>query len=183
MGCGILDFSAKNFQTRFFFWRSLRRRRIFRAYLLYYIYDIYTTWTTTFPSSRGTPSLGRGSKPRLSARFETRKRHINKLYRARSRLYRRQILQVNTRWKALDEIYKIYMLLHRSDLNILEMCRQTFVAFFGKFLQKFSRNWKTLEEVQNFANFQKICIFLSKICKSLQFLKNSKKIWREFLLP
>ena len=22
------------------------------------------------------------------------------------------------RWKALDEIYKIYMLLHRSDLNI-----------------------------------------------------------------
>ena len=29
-----------------------------------------------------------------------------------------QILQVNTRWKALDEIYKIYMLLHRSDLKI-----------------------------------------------------------------
>ena len=27
---------------------------------------------------------------------------------ARSRLYRRQILQVNTRWKALAEIYKIY---------------------------------------------------------------------------
>jgi len=42
----------------------------------------------------------------------------SKLYRARSLLYRRQILQVNIRWKALDEIYKIYMLLHRSDLNI-----------------------------------------------------------------
>ena len=41
-----------------------------------------------------------------------------KLYRTRSLLYRRQILQENIRWKALDEIYKIYMLLHRSDLNI-----------------------------------------------------------------
>ena len=40
------------------------------------------------------------------------------VFRARSRLYRSQILQVNTRWKALVEIYKIYMLLHRSDLNI-----------------------------------------------------------------
>ena len=45
-------------------------------------------------------------------------RQMSKLYRARSRLYRRRFLQVNTRWKALDEIYKIYMLLHRSDLYI-----------------------------------------------------------------
>ena len=35
-------------------------------------------------------------------------------------------MQENTRWKALDEIYKIYMLLHRSDLNISENFRQTF---------------------------------------------------------
>ena len=42
--------------------KFLRRRRIFCAYLLYYIYDIYTTWTTTFPSSRGTPSLGREAR-------------------------------------------------------------------------------------------------------------------------
>ena len=42
---------------------------------------------------------------------------MSKLYRARSLLYRDQILQLNIRWKALDEIYKIYMLLHRSDLN------------------------------------------------------------------
>ena len=45
---------------------------------------------------------------------------MSKLYGARSLLYRRQILQVNIRWKALDEIYKIYMLVHRSDLNISE---------------------------------------------------------------
>ena len=61
---------------------------------------------------------------------------MSKLYRARSLLYRRQILQVNIRWKALDEIYKIYMLLHRSDLNILEMFRQ----FFSHFLAKICKN-------------------------------------------
>ena len=49
-----------------------------------------------------------------------------KLYKARSLLYRRQILQENIRWKALDEIYKVYMLSHRSDLNIPENFRQTF---------------------------------------------------------
>ena len=32
---------------------------------------------------------------------------------------------MNTSWKGLDEIYKIYMLLHRSDLNISEKFRQT----------------------------------------------------------
>ena len=47
---------------------------------------------------------------------------MSKLYRARSLLYRRQILQENIRWKALDEIYKSYMLLHRSDLNISANC-------------------------------------------------------------
>ena len=46
-------------------------------------------------------------------------------------------LQVNTRWKALGEIYKIYMLLHRSDLNISEFFRQIvshFLAKFAKFI-------------------------------------------------
>ena len=55
-----------------------------------------------------------------------------KLYKARSLLYRRQILQLNIRWKALDEIYKIYMLLHRSDLNISENFRQFFSHFLAK---------------------------------------------------
>ena len=58
-----------------------------------------------------------------------------KLYKARSLLYRRQILQVNIRWKALDEIYKIYMLLHRSDLNISEKI----VKLFRIFRQKFTK--------------------------------------------
>ena len=57
---------------------------------------------------------------------------MSKLYKARSLLYRRQILQENIRWKALDEIHKVYMPLHRSDLNISENFRQTFSHFFKK---------------------------------------------------
>ena len=55
---------------------------------------------------------------------------MSKLYRARSLLYRRQILQENIRWKALDEIYKIYILLHRSDLKISDKRQQTFADCF-----------------------------------------------------
>ncbi len=49
-----------------------------------------------------------------------------KLREARSLLYRRRFLQVNIRWKALDEIYKIYILLHRSDLKIPAKSRHNF---------------------------------------------------------
>ena len=59
---------------------------------------------------------------------------MSKLYRARSLLYRRQILQENMRWKAFDEIYKIYMLLHRSDLNIFFI-----VKLFRIFWQQFAK--------------------------------------------
>ena len=52
-----------------------------------------------------------------------------KLHRARSHLYRRQIVQEDIRWNALDDIYKIYMFLHRSDLTFSEHFRQTFFPF------------------------------------------------------
>ena len=42
-----------------------------------------------------------------------------------------------TRWKALDEIYKIYMLLHRSDLN--SSLQQNFVELFVDFSGKFAK--------------------------------------------
>ena len=64
--------------------------------------------------------------------FVLRARHVNslrcsrELLEARSRLYRGRPLQVNTRWKALDEIYNIYILLHRSDLKISAKNRQHF---------------------------------------------------------
>ena len=77
---------------------------------------------------------------------------MSKLYRARSLLYRRQILQENIRWKALDEIYKIYMLLHRSDLNISEKFRQTFSHFLWRFVRKcFRANIETSAAKRDFA--------------------------------
>ena len=51
------------------------------------------------------------------------------LQTARYRLYRSQLLQQNIRWKALDEIYKICMLLHRSDLNISANFHRIFWRF------------------------------------------------------
>ena len=81
---------------------------------------------------------------------------MSKLYRARSFLYRRQILQVNIRWKALDEIYKIYMLLHRSDLNISENCRQTSSHF-----------WQNLQNFVIFEFFSLISAhILMKFCRN-----------------
>ena len=54
-----------------------------------------------------------------------------------------QILQESNHWKALDEIYTIHMLSHRSDLIISE--KFCLFAFCGKmfqnsFLMKFCRN-------------------------------------------
>ena len=113
---------------------------------------------------------------------------MSKLYRARSLLYRRQILQVNIRWKALDEIYKIYMLLHRSDLNISENFRQNILHFFefvfamfvifeffslifAQILMKFCRNLADiLENDKNVEIFRNSKNFLAKI-PELKFLK------------
>ena len=61
---------------------------------------------------------------------------MSKLYRARSLLYRRQILQVNFRWKALDEIYKMYIFLHRSDLKFLAKKVVTILAFLNVLASK-----------------------------------------------
>ena len=77
------------------------------------------------------------------------------------------------RWKALDEIYKIYMLLHRSDLNISGKFRTTFSHFpvkiakilyfwllfvdyctdFDKILSEF-RQYQILENVENLEFFE-----------------------------
>ena len=95
---------------------------------------------------------------------------MSKLYQARSLLYRRQICKKKIPWKALDEIYKIYMLSHRSGLNISEFFRQTFSHFwqnfaniryfelftliFAQILMKFCRNFaNSLENVQKFRFF------------------------------
>ena len=99
-------------------------------------------------------------------------------YKARSLLYRRQLLQENIRWKALDEIYKIYLLSHRSDLNFSEKIVKLFLHFsaifckkpkiffeffsliFAQILMKFCRTFAyILEDVEFFRFFN----FLAKI--------------------
>ena len=49
-----------------------------------------------------------------------------KFYRARSLLYRRQILQENIRWEALDKIRQYYIPLHLSDRKMSATFRQQF---------------------------------------------------------
>ena len=55
--------------------------------------------------------------------------NVAKFCRTRSRLYRSQLLQVNIRLKVVDEIYKIYIFLNRSDLNISATCVEMFCYF------------------------------------------------------
>ena len=62
-----------------------------------------------------------------AGRRRLRRRQMNheiefspKLRRARSRLHRRRFLQVNTCWKALDEIYKIYIYASLGEKNRIE---------------------------------------------------------------
>ena len=62
---------------------------------------------------------------------------FGKLWEVLSRLYRRQNLQVNTCLKALDEIYKIDTLLHRSAFKHSAISRQAFSHFHSPSL-KFS---------------------------------------------
>ena len=52
----------------------------------------------------------------------------SKLRGARSRLYRRRFLQVNTRWKALAEIYTMHSFAPFSNLNFFVKNRQNFFA-------------------------------------------------------
>ena len=52
--------------------------------------------------------------------------NFGKLWEARSPLYRRRFLQPNTHFAAFFEIYKIFILLHRSEFENAAKFRQTF---------------------------------------------------------
>ena len=73
----------------------------------------------------------------------------SKLWESHSRLYRPGFLQ-NTRWKALDEIYKIYLLLHHLGLNISAKSHRN--------VADFSQNFQILQ-------FWIFCSILVKICR------------------
>ena len=87
---------------------------------------------------------------------------------ARSRLYRSRILQVSIRWKALDEIYKMYMLLHRSDLNISENFRQFFSHFLAKICTNSGRS--VLKKMHKFVIFEFFSLIFAQIL--MKFCRN-----------
>ena len=61
-------------------------------------------------------------------KFKIPRARTCELHRARSRLYRSQILQVNTRWKALAEIYTMHSFAPFSNLNFFVKNRQNVFA-------------------------------------------------------
>ena len=69
-----------------------------------------------------------------------------KLVGARFQLYRRRFLQVNIRWKALDEIYKIRKPLHRSEFKTFRFSRKS--KIFCRFFPDFTENRKQIRNLQ-----------------------------------
>merc|ERR1719321_1661163 len=103
-----------------------------------------------------------------------------KLRGARSRLYRRRFLQVNTRWKALAEIYTMHSFAPFSNLNFLVKNRQNVFAIeLMNFINSIAKNSSFAFFLRIFdeffsgfrAKFQKIvtCVaFSSKFAKTNQ---------------
>ena len=64
----------------------------------------------------------------LKSKFKFPRARTFELLRACSRLYRNQILQVNTRWKARAEIYTMHSFAPFSNLNFFVKNHQFFFA-------------------------------------------------------
>ena len=94
---------------------------------------------------------GQQSESRLVERFEIEpfsdffSQNDQAFSTARSLLYRRHIFQENTRWEALGEMYKMHVLLHRSDLNIP-------AKLLSNFPPHFSANFPQTAMIQHFSN-------------------------------
>ena len=104
-----------------------------------------------------------------------------KLRGARSRLYRRRFLQVNTRWKALAEIYTMHSFAPFSNLKIFVKNCWKFCCFFKQNFAKFVRNLLNFAKFLPifFGIFPKCSIFLKIAGQFSEKLKNSK-IWWNF---
>ena len=87
---------------------------------------------------------------------------FSKLTEARYRLYRRQILQENIRWKALDEIYKIYIYASLGDLH-------TFAPLRPQYFSKISSTFLLIQVSSRFVTNRDceiiVCFFRSMLMK------------------
>ena len=93
-----------------------------------------------------------------------------KLYKARSLLYRRQILQENIRWKALDDLQDLHAFAPLRP-QYFRKFSSNFFAFFDKILQKFL----ILEFVSLI--FAQI---LMKFCRNFADILENVEIFRKF---
>ena len=91
----------------------------------------------------------RGSSGPLAKAVETWgicTRRAGKLYKARSRLYRRRFLQVNTRWKALAEIYTMHSFAPLLE-SIIENC-----SLISKISLKIAENLLIFDKIAKLAS-------------------------------
>ena len=88
-----------------------------------------------------------------------RPRHIT-LSEPRSRLYRCRSLQVNSHFAAFFKICKIFTILRRSNLKIL---------------QKLVKNFMILKKILQISNFCKFSSRISWFWRNLKFFKNFRK--------
>ena len=104
-----------------------------------------------------------------------------KLRGARSRLYRRRFLQVNTRWKALAEIYTIHSFAPFSDLNFFVKHRQMFFAIeLTNFINSIANNSNFAFFLRNvdefFSGFRaKLQKIVTCVAFSIKFAKTNQK--------
>merc|ERR1719261_716457 len=104
-----------------------------------------------------------------------------KLRGARSRLYRRRFLQVNTRWKALAEIYTMHSFAPFSNLNFFVKNRQNVFAIESmNFINSIAKNSNVAFFLRIFdeffsgfrAKFQKI---VTCVAFSIKFARTNQK--------
>ena len=99
---------------------------------------------------------------------------------ARFRLYRHRSLQLNTRFSAFFQIYKICILLHRCNLKILVKNRFEKSAIFVKIQQHFCKCGKICQNLPEFTKFQKFqldnLVAFEKCCKTRILLQKSVPI-------
>ena len=130
----------------------------------------YPNGSRFYAASQFLSFTGRGTYVKIKSLGGVNMVKLNKLWEARSRLYRRQILQINIRWKALVEIYKICMLLHRSPQYVSKIS-SNFLAFSKLDILKSSifSNFVVI-----FTDFHEICSdflrFYLKCGKTLQLI-------------
>ena len=117
---------------------SEARLRLQHRWFLWFEYRVEAR--TEIDSAQLSSQLASRDASALSKLNSWRLLKLIKIKSARSRLYRSQILQVNTRWKALAEIYTMHSFAPLSDLKISVKNCWIFCCFFPK-SRKFCPNF------------------------------------------